>query len=164
MPFWLEHVRVKAPGCDAAHDQREGPLPPPAGAMPTNRSDNPMRQIRIEKLVLNISVRGSGDCLTRAAMVLEQLTKQQPAVSKARLNIRQFGVRRNEKIACNVTVLGEKAEDLLEKGLKVKECELRKGNFIRMGSFGFGIYDPSVRRPPQREDRVPRHRPRGEGR
>merc|ERR1712008_388187 len=85
--------------------------------------------------------------------VLEQLTEQQPLFSKARLTIRSFSIRRNEKIACHVTVRGEKAEEILEKGLKVKEYELRKKNFAKNGSFGFGItehidfgikYDPST--------------------
>merc|ERR1712060_608954 len=46
-----------------------------------------------------------------------------------------------------------KAEELLERGLKVKEYELRKRNFSNTGNFGFGItehidlglkYDPST--------------------
>uniref|UniRef100_F6H228 50S ribosomal protein L5, chloroplastic n=2 Tax=Vitis vinifera TaxID=29760 RepID=F6H228_VITVI len=61
---------------------------------------NPMRDIKAQKLVLNISIGESGDRLTRAAKV------------------------RNEKIACYVTVKGEKAMRLLESGLKVKEYEL----------------------------------------
>ncbi|CAH6830202.1 unknown_gene_16672 [Phodopus roborovskii] len=101
--------------------------------------ENPMRELCIRKL-----------CLSE---VLEQLTGQTPVFSKARYNVRTFGIRRNEKIAVHCTVHGAKAEKIREKGLKVQEYELRKNNSSDTGNFGFGFqehidlgikYDPSI--------------------
>jgi large subunit ribosomal protein L11e len=102
---------------------------------------------------LNCCIGESSERLKKAARVLEQLTGQSPIFSKSRLTIRSWGIRRNEKIACHITVRGSKAEEILERGLKVKEYELKVSNFSNTGNFGFGInehidlgikYDPTT--------------------
>ena len=67
--------------------------------------------------------------------MLEDLTDQKPVESKAKYTIRSFGIKRNEKIAVSVTVRGEKADELLKRGLKVREFELRKKNFSDQGKI-----------------------------
>ena len=119
----------------------------------SKKSENLMRKVKIEKLILNISVGASGDKLTKAIKVLKDLTGQEPVTSKAKYTIRSFGIKRNEEIGCHVTVRGDKALELLKLGLKVKDNELKKGCFSSTGNFGFGIsehidlgikYDPNT--------------------
>jgi large subunit ribosomal protein L11e len=119
----------------------------------SKKAMNKMRDIVIEKLILNISVGASGDKLTKAIKVLKDLSGQNPVTSRARYTIRSFGIKRNEEIGAHVSVRGKKAEELLRLGLKVKDNELKSGNFSHTGNFGFGIqehidlgikYDPNT--------------------
>ncbi|KAI5189151.1 large subunit ribosomal protein L11e [Nematocida minor] len=103
--------------------------------------ENPMQRIKLEKICLNICTGKNDDSLNKAAKVLEQLTGQSPVFSKAKITLRAFGIRRNEKIATHVVVRGEKAMEVLAAGLRVKEYELPYTCFSNTGTFGFGIQE-----------------------
>eukprot|EP00475_Leptophrys_vorax_P041537 TRINITY_DN78309_c0_g1_i1.p1 TRINITY_DN78309_c0_g1~~TRINITY_DN78309_c0_g1_i1.p1 ORF type:complete len:176 (-),score=45.80 TRINITY_DN78309_c0_g1_i1:67-594(-) len=119
----------------------------------TKQKENPMRTIKIEKVVLNCCIGDNQDRLTRAASVLEEITGNKPVFSVARFTVRTFSIRRNQKIAAYVTVRGEKAHEIVNLGLRCKDYELKTKNFSNTGNFGFGIdehidlgvkYDPAV--------------------
>merc|ERR1711934_311811 len=120
---------------------------------PETMPDNVMRKVYCDKLVINIAVGESGDRLTKAVRVLQQLSDQTPVENVARHTVRTFGIRRNEKIATHVTVRGDKAIDLIERGLKITDYEISQRHFSESGNFGFGVnehidlglkYDPGT--------------------
>ena len=103
--------------------------------------DNAMRNIEIDKIVINCCVGEPGDKLTKAAKVLKDLSNQEPVLNQAKITIRSFSIRRGDKIATHVTIRGDRAKDILERGLKVKEFQLNKNAFNENGTFGFGIQE-----------------------
>ena len=50
-----------------------------------------------------------------------------------------LSIKRNKKIAAIITIKGEKARKLSERGLRVKGNNSRTKNFSGSGNFGFGI-------------------------
>lgn len=116
--------------------------------------ENPMRELRIGKVVVNITTGQSGEPLSRAMTILEGLTGQRPVVRRAKRTIRTFGIRKNEPIACVVTLRGARAEEFLRKALEAVGNRVPPRSFDRHGNFAFGIrehidipgtrYDPSL--------------------
>merc|ERR1712070_455118 len=115
--------------------------------------DNVMREIKVDKMIINIAVGEAGDRLTKAVRVLNQLSDQTPVENKARYTVRTFGIRRTEKIATHVTIRGEKAMDLIDRGLKITDYEISQRHFSDTGNFGYGVnehidlglkYDPNT--------------------
>lgn len=113
-----------------------------------------MRGIKIGKVVINICTGQSGEPLSRAMTILQNLTGQRPCTRLAKQTIRTFGIRRKEPISCMVTLRGERAEEFLRKGLAAVGNRINPRSFDRQGNFAFGIsehidipgqrYDPNL--------------------
>ncbi|MEM2878606.1 MAG: 50S ribosomal protein L5 [Candidatus Hadarchaeales archaeon] len=115
---------------------------------------NPMREIGIEKVVINIGVGEGGDRLAKAEKVLEIITGSKPARTFARKSVREWGVKKGSPIGCMVTLRGEKAREMLERALEAVEKKVKADSFDGNGNFSFGIkehidipgvsYDPEL--------------------
>lgn len=115
--------------------------------------ENPMREILVDKVVVNIGVGESGERHKKALQLLEQLTGQKPTATYAEKTIKNFDIRKGEVIGVKVTLRKERAMNFLKDALTVKEYKLRRRQ-IGSGEFSFGIpehidlpgvsYDPDV--------------------
>ncbi|MCJ2564121.1 MAG: 50S ribosomal protein L5 [Candidatus Thermoplasmatota archaeon] len=100
-----------------------------------------MRDVRIEKTVVNIGVGEAGERLIKAQKVLEMLTGQRPVETISKTTNKDLGIREGMPIGCKVTLRGEKAEDFLKRALWVKNNRLANYNFDPEGNFSFGVPD-----------------------
>jgi large subunit ribosomal protein L5 len=99
-----------------------------------------MRDVLIDKVVINMGVGESGERLKKAAKLLEELTAQKPATTFAEKTIKNFGIRKGEAIGVKVTLRGEKAVEFLRKALSVHEYKLRRRQ-VNAGGFSLGIHE-----------------------
>lgn len=114
---------------------------------------NPMRAIRVGKVVVNIGLGKSGEAIERGKKVLEQVTGQKPAQTKAKKSVRDFGIHKGEPIGVIVTVRGKETTPLIEKLLTAREKKLNESCFDPRGSISFGIKEhieiPGIRYDPE---------------
>ncbi len=115
--------------------------------------ENPMKEIRVGKVVVNIGVGKSGEAIERGKRVLEQVTGQKPSQRRAKKSIRDFGINKGEPIGVVVTVRGLKTAELIEKLLAAREKKLPGSSFDPRGSISFGIKEhieiPGIRYDPE---------------
>ena len=71
-----------------------------------NKNQNPMREIQIEKMVLNCG--GIDDKLEKSVKLLEMVTKKKAQIIKSRKRIPTFGISPGKKSGCKVTLRNKK--------------------------------------------------------
>ena len=100
---------------------------------------NPLREIKIEKVVVNIATGKSGEPLEKAKKVLNQMTEKTPATKRAKKAIKDFGVRKGEPISAVVTLRGKEAGEFLRRALDAVSNKVNMTSFDEYGNFSFGI-------------------------
>lgn len=101
----------------------------------TETKTNPMRDIKIEKIVLNIG--GTGPYLEKGYKLLEMITGKKPCKTKSTKRIPALGVRPGLELGCVVTIRKDK-EELLRKLLLAVDNVMKKKQ-LSENNFSFGI-------------------------
>ena len=100
-----------------------------------------MRDLKVEKVVVNIGVGEAGERLVKAEKVLEMVTGQKPVETVSKTVNRDLGIRQGMPLGCKVTLRGETAEDFVRKALVIREMRVPEYSFDKEGNMSFGISD-----------------------
>lgn len=98
--------------------------------------NNPMRKIRIEKIVVSCGAVGTD--LDKAKKLIELITKRKAHKIASHKRIPDFGVRPDLEVGTRVTIRGEESTRLLKQLLGAVENILRKKS-VSENHFSFGI-------------------------
>lgn len=115
-------------------------------------NENPMREIRMEKLTINIGCGTGGEKLDKAKKLLEKITGKKVAITNSHSRS-TFGVAKGRPLGCMITLRGKDAKEFLKKALDAVDGKLPEKVFDRQGNFSFGIKEqidiPGVRYDPE---------------
>ena len=100
-----------------------------------------MRDLHVEKVVVNIGVGEAGERLAKAEKVLEMVTKQKPVETLSKTVNRDLGIREGMPLGCKVTLRGEEAIDFVKQALSIREMRVPEYSFDQEGNMSFGISD-----------------------
>jgi len=114
--------------------------------------DNPMREIRIEKVTLNIGCGDNKEKLKKAEKLLQTIAEQKPIITRTRKRT-TFGMPRKKAIGVKVTLRKEKTKNFLKNVFTAVDKEMKEKQ-INNDNFSIGIkeyidlpnvkYDPDM--------------------
>lgn len=117
-------------------------------------NENPMKQIKVEKVTINMGVGQAGEEMEKSKTLLERITKRKPVETVSKTKNPTWGLREGIPIGLKLTLRKQKAIEFLKIALQAKGKKLEGRNFDKRGNFAFGIreyidiptvkYDPKI--------------------
>ncbi len=115
---------------------------------------NPMRQVVIDKVTLNIGVGHAGADLENAKTLLERLSGHKAVETLAKVRNPVFKIKKGDPIGAKTTLRGAEAVEFVKKALHTRAYKLPKRCIDKEGHFSFGVpeyiefpgakYDPKI--------------------
>ena len=100
---------------------------------------NPMNEVQVEKVTVNIGVGEAGENLSRAITLLEEMFDQKAVKTFSKVTNPEWGIRKRQPIACKVTLRGEKADKAIDMVLEGISRNIKTRQFDAQGNLSFGI-------------------------
>jgi len=115
---------------------------------------NPMREIKIEKVTLNIGSGKDQTKLEKGMKLIKSITGVNPIKTITKKRIPNWGIRPGLPVGCKLTLRKDKALKIIPKLLAARDNNLKESQFDENGSVAFGIpeyidipetkYDPEI--------------------
>lgn len=102
---------------------------------------NPMKEIKIEKLTLNIGAGRDEKVLKKAMKLLKNITGIDPVQTITNKRLAAWGLRPGLPIGAKITVRGDEVTDLVRRLFVAKENKIKASWFDNYGNVSFGIHE-----------------------
>lgn len=102
---------------------------------------NPMRQIKIDKVTVNVCVGNDKLGMVKAEKLLKILTEKTPVPCVAKKRLATWQIRPGLAIGHKVTLRGEDAHKFLAWVLKSKRNTISKKSLDTFGNFSVGVHE-----------------------
>ncbi|MBI4141065.1 50S ribosomal protein L5 [Candidatus Woesearchaeota archaeon] len=102
---------------------------------------NPMQNIRIEKLTINIGAGKDPAKLEKGITLIKAITGTEPVKTITKKRIAEWGLRPGLPIGCKITLRKKAAHELFPRLLKAKDNKLSENTIDNKGNISFGIHE-----------------------
>jgi large subunit ribosomal protein L5 len=105
----------------------------------SKEKENPMREVKLEKVVVNIGCGGDGDSIERGKKLIDMLTDGRKPVVTLSKRRSTFGIAKQKPVGVKVTLKDKQAMDFLKMSFEGVENKIKASSFTDDGNFNFGV-------------------------